>query len=214
VEWQHPLEVHYATSAMSGWPCLQMVVWRHDLYGRNEPCTFLESTCCPQSLPNERIDTIHCRVWALPRSCAGAYGCMRLPMQPGSHVREVACWRPKGSAWDEFAAWFRGGIPSFLDPHTAMDPAFDRAELDTVTQGSVTVELHLALRGFDTSGVALGTLSGRATSTLEAMQVAASSDALAAIERILEAYGAGSDAKAASEDEDEDEVEEGVQRIA
>jgi hypothetical protein len=38
VVWSHPLDVHYALRGLSGWPRLQVQVWREDGRGRSEIC--------------------------------------------------------------------------------------------------------------------------------------------------------------------------------
>jgi len=34
--WAHPIDVHYSTKAIQGWPKLKMQVWHQDRFGRNE----------------------------------------------------------------------------------------------------------------------------------------------------------------------------------
>ncbi|KAI8611816.1 B9 domain-containing protein 2-like protein [Chytriomyces sp. MP71] len=34
--WSHPIDVHYATKTLSGWPKLMVQVFRQDAFGRNE----------------------------------------------------------------------------------------------------------------------------------------------------------------------------------
>lgn len=36
VLWNHPIDLHYATTTLSGWPKLVVEVWQEDEYGRNE----------------------------------------------------------------------------------------------------------------------------------------------------------------------------------
>jgi len=33
--WSFPLDLHYSTSTIHGWPKFQCEVWSHDSYGRN-----------------------------------------------------------------------------------------------------------------------------------------------------------------------------------
>ncbi len=117
---------------------------------------------------------------------AGAYGSVRVPMQPGVHVREVACWRPRGTDWEEWAAWFRGGIPSVAAETAAeLHGAMDRGELDTVTAGTVTLELTVVARGFAASGVELGPPAPGAASAAAAGRFQASKVLLDDMDRIL-----------------------------
>uniref|UniRef100_H2Z3A6 B9 domain-containing protein 2 n=1 Tax=Ciona savignyi TaxID=51511 RepID=H2Z3A6_CIOSA len=34
--WSHPIDVHYATKGLQGWPRLHLQVWYQDIHGRNE----------------------------------------------------------------------------------------------------------------------------------------------------------------------------------
>lgn len=34
--WAHPLDLHYSTSSVVGWPKLFFQIWFQDLYGRND----------------------------------------------------------------------------------------------------------------------------------------------------------------------------------
>eukprot|EP01112_Ceratiomyxa_fruticulosa_P004770 TRINITY_DN1530_c0_g1_i4.p1 TRINITY_DN1530_c0_g1~~TRINITY_DN1530_c0_g1_i4.p1 ORF type:complete len:178 (+),score=18.37 TRINITY_DN1530_c0_g1_i4:402-935(+) len=34
--WSHPIDLHYTTRSISGWPKLKVQVWHQDRYGRNE----------------------------------------------------------------------------------------------------------------------------------------------------------------------------------
>ncbi|KNC98641.1 uncharacterized protein SPPG_06321 [Spizellomyces punctatus DAOM BR117] len=34
--WSHPIDIHYATKSVTGWPKLQVQVFRRDSFGRNE----------------------------------------------------------------------------------------------------------------------------------------------------------------------------------
>eukprot|EP00727_Mastigamoeba_balamuthi_P007410 m51a1_g329 putative b9 domain-containing protein 2-like (175) ;mRNA; r:466319-466965 len=38
--WCHPLDVHYRTTTLAGWPRLRVQVWHHDEFGRNEICGY------------------------------------------------------------------------------------------------------------------------------------------------------------------------------
>lgn len=41
--WAHPLDLHYTTKGIQGWPKLKLQVWHQDMFGRNELCMFLFS---------------------------------------------------------------------------------------------------------------------------------------------------------------------------
>eukprot|EP00035_Acanthoeca_spectabilis_P020457 m.433016 g.433016 ORF g.433016 m.433016 type:complete len:179 (+) comp17518_c0_seq1:220-756(+) len=35
-QWSHPIDVHYATKGVQGWPKIHLEVWHHDTFGRSE----------------------------------------------------------------------------------------------------------------------------------------------------------------------------------
>ncbi len=37
--WAHPIDVHYSTKGIQGWPKIKLQVWHQDMFGRNELCT-------------------------------------------------------------------------------------------------------------------------------------------------------------------------------
>lgn len=41
VVWNHPIDVYYSTTTLSGWPKIVIQVWHEDMYGRHELCKFL-----------------------------------------------------------------------------------------------------------------------------------------------------------------------------
>ena len=38
VTWAHPVDLHYASRGLAGWPKLYFQVWSQDAYGRNDIC--------------------------------------------------------------------------------------------------------------------------------------------------------------------------------
>ena len=41
VTWNHPIDGHFATTAVEGWPRLNLEVWHEDRFGRHELCAWL-----------------------------------------------------------------------------------------------------------------------------------------------------------------------------
>lgn len=57
--WNHPLDVHYATKGLPGWPKLHLQVWHQDAYGRCEIYGYGFVTI-PTTPGRHRIE---CRTW-------------------------------------------------------------------------------------------------------------------------------------------------------
>jgi len=76
------------------------------------------------------------------------YGFCAIPCSPGSHVREVVLWRPRGTWCENFVAKFLGGRPQYDRPEVVMtgDSRFNHR---CVSTGVVEVEFNIALKGFD-----------------------------------------------------------------
>ncbi len=89
------------------------------------------------------------------RADVAGYGSALVPVAPGEHALEVACWRPEGSALQELRAAFTGAAwPQLTDEATVADPArAPRSALVTATSVAVEVELAVVLRGFAERGI-------------------------------------------------------------
>ena len=70
------------------------------------------------------------------------YGTCFLPVAPGAHDVDVACWRPYGSPGERLAAAFVGGYPQLADP-TVIASDNDRYGLQTETTGLVYFHLDV-----------------------------------------------------------------------
>ena len=38
--WCHPIDIHYTTKGIQGWPKIKVQVWHQDMFGRNELCMY------------------------------------------------------------------------------------------------------------------------------------------------------------------------------
>lgn len=85
---------------------------------------------------------------------AVGYGVVRVPPSPGVHALEIPTWRPLGSATQELAAWFLGGVPHLTDPSLLLDPT-ERHRIGTVSSALLSLELQVLVKGFEEHGVAL-----------------------------------------------------------
>eukprot|EP00164_Ancoracysta_twista_P001355 GFYU01001765.1.p1 GENE.GFYU01001765.1~~GFYU01001765.1.p1 ORF type:complete len:177 (+),score=25.31 GFYU01001765.1:180-710(+) len=57
--WCHPIDVHYATSTLQGWPKFHCQVWRQDRFGRNELAAY--GQCHIPSSPG--MFDVECVTW-------------------------------------------------------------------------------------------------------------------------------------------------------
>lgn len=58
-KWAHPIDIHYSTRGLQGWPKLYFEVWHHDMFGRSELYGY--GFChVPTSPGNHRIE---CPCW-------------------------------------------------------------------------------------------------------------------------------------------------------
>ncbi|KAJ3407064.1 hypothetical protein CcCBS67573_g03926 [Chytriomyces confervae] len=119
--WSHPIDVHYTTRSLSGWPKLVFQVFRQDMFGRNE---------------------------------LYGYGFVHVPTTPGTHVLEVATWRPAGTLMDQVWSFFLGATPQLKSMDLIHNPS-DRFRLHTIAMGKIHVTLSIAVRGFEKHGVSL-----------------------------------------------------------
>ncbi|XP_055351621.1 B9 domain-containing protein 2-like [Paramacrobiotus metropolitanus] len=57
--WSHPLDVHFATKGIQGWPKISFQVWSVDNYNRSEMCAY--GFCNIPSTPGEH--KVECETW-------------------------------------------------------------------------------------------------------------------------------------------------------
>ena len=83
------------------------------------------------------------------------YGSARIPPCPGLHNIEVACWRPKGTFYQELHAWFlQGGLPHLTDQTMIVLPETgQRHKIYTSTEAVVSLEINVLCKGFTERGI-------------------------------------------------------------
>ena len=69
------------------------------------------------------------------RGDLGGYGCVHIPMSPGTHELSCHVWRPRGTALDRFAAFFVGGNPQLQNTELRFGV---KEEAEGVSGGSIT----------------------------------------------------------------------------
>ena len=86
------------------------------------------------------------------RNQLGGYGMVHIPTTPGMHSIDVVTWRPEGSLLDTISTAFIGGNPMLVNPDIVVR-SDDRMELNTVSCGTVHLDLQILLNGFKYKGV-------------------------------------------------------------
>eukprot|EP00943_MAST-04B_sp_MAST-4B-sp1_P000383 g383.t1 len=102
---------------------------------------------------------LYIEVWeqdGFGRNQIAGYGCCFIPTTPGMHSIDCVTWRPEGSLYDKISAAFIGGNPTLVNP-SIVTSSNDRLELNTVSQGSVHLDLQILLHGFQYKGVEFNT---------------------------------------------------------
>jgi B9 domain-containing protein 2 len=134
--WNHPIDVHFATASMQGWPRIIMQLCELDEYGRSILSGY-GFTHLPTN-PGEtlRVDNRNVLGFAEIRNdsiCSSLYA-------PGYHELEVHCWRPSGSVIEELNSIFLGTSPCLADERLIFGKAWEtRSQLNTVSSGIVSV---------------------------------------------------------------------------
>ena len=75
------------------------------------------------------------------------YGCAYLPSQPGEHNITINCFRPKGSSFEEWQAYFLGGYPMYENPKI-LQSGDSRFGHMTVSTGEVHMNIFVVLKDF------------------------------------------------------------------
>lgn len=116
----HPIDVHYATRGIQGWPRLELQVWGVDWLGK-------------------------CNI--------SAYGFMNIPTQPGHYRLVCSTWRPVGDFRRRLVDYITGYRLHLVDPSDAISNGLNRHVIQSVSTGTVRVDLNVVLRDFDKYGV-------------------------------------------------------------
>ena len=130
ITWNHPVDLHFFTTTIQGWPRLQFEVWRLDEHGGREVCTFQFLCLCMTTTftPQEVTFVLIFYASIAPVRCvADGYSFVHIPTQAGHHSIECPVWRPCGSMREEVAC----------------TPPFSR--LDVFQYLVLNVESHLSI---------------------------------------------------------------------
>lgn len=81
------------------------------------------------------------------RADVSGYATCHLPTSAGTHVVELAAFRPRGTFTENLAARFLGGYPRYRTPAVVMsrEPRFGHR---TESAGTVVLEVSVVLKGF------------------------------------------------------------------
>eukprot|EP01013_Petalomonas_cantuscygni_P002330 TRINITY_DN12370_c0_g1_i1.p1 TRINITY_DN12370_c0_g1~~TRINITY_DN12370_c0_g1_i1.p1 ORF type:complete len:185 (-),score=20.61 TRINITY_DN12370_c0_g1_i1:221-775(-) len=121
--WAHPIDVHFRTSSVQGWPRLVVHVWSLDGYGRRDICGYGSAFI---SFP----------------SAGGLAG-----SGVQSSLLEIPTWQPSPpSVLQQFRAWLLGGRPVLRDDTLVADPD-DRHKLHAISRGVVAASVYVISRG-------------------------------------------------------------------
>lgn len=77
------------------------------------------------------------------------YGVAHIPSTAGCHEISIPTWRPLGTASQEMAAFFVGGVPSLRSSAVVSAAASERYRLVTTSSGSVHARVDLITRHLD-----------------------------------------------------------------
>lgn len=120
--WSHPIDVHYVTTSLQGWPKLEFQVWGVDWLGK-------------------------CNI--------SAYGFISLPVKPGFHNLTCSTWRPVGDIRRRILDFITGYRMHLVNPSDIVSNGINRHAIQSVSMGTISVEVTVVLRGFDKYGVDL-----------------------------------------------------------
>jgi len=118
--WSHPIDVHYVTQSLQGWPRFEFQVWGVDWLGK-------------------------CNI--------SAYGFMNIPGRPGFRRLTCSTWRPVGDLRRRIIDYITGYRIQIVDPSDIICNGFNRQSIQSLSMGTIEVELNVVLRGFDKYGV-------------------------------------------------------------
>ncbi|KAL3096944.1 hypothetical protein niasHS_002660 [Heterodera schachtii] len=103
-----------------------------------------------QGWPKLLLEVWHYDTYGRHQVCG--YGTCSVPTCPGEHQVICHCWRPKGTFRDELIRRFVGGGFQ-LRSLSILTNAEQRAQLETVSAGTVELRLAVIVRHFDRFGM-------------------------------------------------------------
>lgn len=118
--WSHPIDVHYLTNGLQGWPRLQFQVWGVDWLGK-------------------------CNI--------SAYGFLNIPTHPGFHELTCSTWRPVGDFRRRLIDYVTGYRMHLVDPSDIISNGLNRHVIQSMSMGSIKVQLWVVLKDFEAYGV-------------------------------------------------------------
>lgn len=118
--WSHPIDVHYLTKGLQGWPRLEFQVWGVDWLGK-------------------------CNI--------SAYGFMSVPTRPGYHELTCSTWRPVGDFRRRIIDYVTGYRMHLVDPSDIISNGLNRHVIQSMSMGTIKVELTVVLKDFGQYGV-------------------------------------------------------------
>lgn len=118
--WSHPIDVHYSTRGLQGWPRIEFQVWGVDWLGK-------------------------CNI--------SAYGFMSLPTRPGQHELTCSTWRPVGDFRRRLIDYITGYRMHLVDPSDVISNGLNRHIIQSMSMGTIRVNVCLVMKGFDKYGV-------------------------------------------------------------
>lgn len=118
--WSHPIDVHYVTRGLQGWPRFEFQVWGVDWLGK-------------------------CNI--------SAYGFVNVPTTPGLHQFECSTWRPVGDFRRRIIDYVTGYRMQLMDPSDILSNGMNRQVIQSLSMGTIKLELMVVLRGFEKYGV-------------------------------------------------------------
>lgn len=118
--WSHPIDIHYATRGLQGWPRIEFQIWGVDWLGKAN---------------------------------ISAYGFVNVPTQPGYHELTCSTWRPVGDFRRRVMDYITGYRMHLIDPSDIVSSGLNRHAIQSISMGTVKVQLTVVLRGFDKYGL-------------------------------------------------------------
>lgn len=118
--WSHPIDVHYSTRSLQGWPRFELQVMGVD--------------------------------W-LSRCNISAYGFLNIPSRPGTHRLTCSTWRPIGDLRRRVIDYITGYRMHLLNPSDVISNGLNRHIIQSVSMGTIILELNVVLKDFGKYGV-------------------------------------------------------------
>lgn len=120
----------------------------------NFPFNIAFRSTCPKGWPQITLAIFGSDL--LGREVVKGYATLHLPVQPGRHVKDVRCFRPKSSSLlVQFLGYIKGKTPELIDPPRTLAENIGREVIRVDSDGTVNIVFNISQKNLESFGYSI-----------------------------------------------------------